>query len=66
MTKRSFENIKYVSYPQNANSDSLTIGYKQRLFTEQPTDSLTNNKIEILKFSYIELSLDNRRYKINP
>ena len=33
MIKQSFENIKYGSYPQNADFDELHIEYKQRLFT---------------------------------
>ena len=32
-TKRSFENIKYVIYTQNADFDNLPIEYKQILFS---------------------------------
>ena len=65
MIKRSFENIKYGSYPQNADLDNLHIEYIKRLFTEQPIDCLTNNKVERLKVSLIRRSLDNRRYESN-
>ena len=63
--ERSFENIKYVSYPQNADFDDLSIEYKQNLFTKRPIDCLTDNNVEILKVVLIEQSLDYRRYTSN-
>ena len=41
----------------------MPIKYKQRLFTKQPIDSLTNNSLKMLKVSLIKQSLDNRIYK---
>ena len=32
-TERFFQNMKYGSYPSNADFDDLPIEYKQRLFT---------------------------------
>ena len=62
----SFENINYVSYPQNADFDDLPIECKQRFFTKRPINRLTDNSVERLKFSQIKLSLDNIIYKSNP
>ena len=55
--------MKYGSYPHNADFNDLPIENKQRLFIKQTIDCLTDDKIERLKVSSIELSLDNRRYK---
>ena len=59
------ENKKYGSYPQTSDFNNLPIEYKQRLFTKRPIYILTDNSVESLKVSSIELLLDNRRYKSN-
>ena len=66
MIERSFENIKYVSYPQNDDFDDLSIEYKQRLSIEWQIDCLTGNNVERLKVSLIRWSLDNIGHKSNP
>ena len=66
MIERLFENILYGSYPQNYDFDDLNIEYEQRIFKKIQIDSLTNNKVERLKFSLIKRSSDNRIYKSNP
>ena len=35
------------------------------MFTEQPIDCLTDNKVESLRVGLIEQFFDNRRYEIN-
>ena len=55
--KQSFENIKYGSYPQNADIDYLIFESEQRFFTKRPIDCLINNIEEILKISTIKQSL---------
>ena len=66
MNEKSFEKIKYGSFPLNDDSDDLPIEYEQRLFTKQPIDSLTDNILERLKVSLIKRSFDNRIYESNP
>ena len=66
MTERLFENIKYGSYPRNADCDDSPFEYEQRLFTKRPIYCLTNSIIERLKFILIVRSFDNRIYEINP
>ena len=61
-----FENIKYGSYPINADFNELPIDYENRLFTKKPIDSLTNNIVERLKVSTLQKLLDNRIYESNP
>ena len=39
------DSIRYGVYPQNADLKGLPIEYKQKVFTEQPIDRLTNNKV---------------------
>ena len=63
--KRSFKNINYGSYTQDPDVNDLPIEYKQRVFTEQIIIFLDDKKIERLKVSSIEWSLDNIRYKSN-
>ena len=46
MTKQWFENMKYGSYPQNADFDDLPIEYEQFFFTKRPIDNLTNNIVK--------------------
>ena len=41
--ERSFESIKYGSYPQNSEFDDLRIDYEQRFFTKRQIDCLTYN-----------------------
>ena len=64
--ERLFEKIKYGSYPQNADFYDLPIEYKETLFKERPIYCLTNNKVERLKVSSIEGSIDNRKYESSP
>ena len=45
--------------------DHLPIEYEHFLFTKIPINCLTDNRVERLKVSPIERSLDNRIYKIN-
>ena len=47
--KHSFDNIKYRSYPRNADFEDLKIESKQRFFTLLTIYCLTNNKVERLK-----------------
>ena len=58
-----FENLKYGSYPQNADFDDLPFEYDQRLFTKQPID---DKIIEMLKVSLIKSSFDNLKCVSNP
>ena len=64
--QRSFENIKYISYPRNADFDDLPIEYEKRFKKKLPIDSLNDNTKEKLKVVLIECSLDNRIYESNP
>ena len=64
--KRSSKNIKYGSYPQNADFGDLPIEYEERLLKKWPIDCLTDNILESLKVSSIKRSFYNRIYKINP
>ena len=61
LIKRLFEKIKYYRCSKNSFFDGLSIEYKQRLFTKQPIDCLTDNKVVKLRVSFIKLYLDNRR-----
>ena len=66
MIKKSFDNIKYGSYPQNTDFDDLRIDYKQRLFKYLAIDCLTDNKVERFKVILIKILLDKIIYKSNP
>ena len=63
--KQSFENIKYVSYPHNADFDNLPIKYKYISFTKQPIYISIDNSVEKLRVNSIEKQLDKRIYKNN-
>ena len=56
----------YGSYLLNVDFNDLPIEYKQRLFTKQPIDRLTNDIVEKLKVSSIRRSFHNIIYESNP
>ena len=60
-----FENIKYDSYPRNADMNESPIEYEQQLFTKQLIYHLKYNILERLKVSSIKRSFDNIMYKSN-
>ena len=61
-----FENIGYGSYPGNTYFNDLPLEYEESWFKKRPIYILTNNIIERLKVSLIELSLYNIIYKSDP
>ena len=60
-----FDSINYGSYSQNANFNALSIEYELKLFIKRPIDHLTDNIVERLRVSSIELSFDQWMYDSN-